>query len=356
MQEGSAVEAGEMLLTLDDTVPRTTLGIVAAELAAQRMREARLIGERDGDPTIVLPPAFADRVGEESRAKAFAGEQKLFDARRDMLVGERDQLREQIAQLNEQISGLEAQRAAKDSGIELIGAELAGVVSLYKRHLTSVDRMTALQRDKAGLEGDRGQLVAAIASARGKISETELQILQLAKDFQAGVLNDLRDAEARISGLRERQTAAEDQLRRVEIRSPAAGTVHELAVHTIGGVIGAGETIMLIVPRANSLVVDAKVTPNDVDQVAVGADVSVRIMAGNRRTVPVVAATVTWVSPDLMQDSATTRPYYLVRLALSDIGRASLGDLTLISGMPVEAFVETDKRTPLAYLVEPIRE
>jgi HlyD family secretion protein len=355
VEEGSAVEAGQVLLTLDDTLPRTTLGVVEADLGTQLAREARLIAERDGTPDLVPPAPLGGRTTEASLARALAGEQKLFEARRATLVGQRDQLREQVAQLNEQVAGLQAQRAAKDSQIQLTDDELVGVAALYQQRLTSTDRLTTLQRNKASLEGERGQLVAAIAGARGKISETELQILQLDKDFQTGVLNDLRDAEAKISGLRERQIAAEDQLRRIEIRSPSAGTVHELAVHTIGGIIGPGDTIMLIVPRADKLVVDAKVAPNDVDQVGLGAKVSVRILAGNRRTVPVRSATVTRVSPDLVQDNANTRPYYLVRMALTEES-TSPGDLVLLAGMPVEAFVETDKRSPLSYLVEPLRE
>lgn len=197
---------------------------------------------------------------------------------------------------------------------------------------------------------------ASIAEARGRISETELQILQLGKDFQTSVLNDLRDSEAKISDLRQRQTAAQDQLSRIDIRAPQSGVVHELAVHTIGGVIGPGETIMLIVPRADKLVIDAKISPQDVDQVMVGAEVGVRVMAGNRRTTPNLQATVIRVSPDLLLEAQTNRAYYLVRMVFTKAAMLSLADLHLLPGMPVEAYIGTQKRTPLEYLLKPLRE
>ena len=178
----------------------------------------------------------------------------------------------------------------------------------------------ALQRDKARLEGERGQFIAEIARARGKISETELQIIQLDQDFRTEVLKDLRDSQGKIAELRERVIAAEDQLKRVDIRAPQSGIVHQLTVHTVGGVIANGETIMLIVPRADTLVVEAKVAPQDIDQIALGAPATVRIMAGNQRTMPDITATLTRVSADLTREpppSGQSGPaYYLVRVSL----------------------------------------
>jgi HlyD family secretion protein len=258
--------------------------------------------------------------------------------------------------LQEQIEGLETQITAKDNELALIERELTSVSDLYDKRLVSVSQVTTLQRSRAALQGERGALVASVATARGKVSEIELQILQLDKDLQTSVLNDLREAEARIAELRERQTAAEDQLRRIEVRAPQDGAVHALAVHTVGGVIGPGETIMEIVPRADALVVDAKVAPQDVDQVVVGGPVELRVMAGNRRTTPTVNATVVRVSPDLLHDTETQRPYYLVRIALAADAMVALGDLRLVPGMPVDAYFATQQRTPLAYLLKPLGE
>jgi HlyD family secretion protein len=356
VEEGSEVEAGAVLVRLDDTQPRATLNIVRAELDRQLLREARLAAERDEAGQIVLPDDLAGRRDDPNVASAFSSEQKLFEARRTTVNGERAQLREQVAQYDEQIKGLTAQQEAKESELVLLARELEGVKALFEKQLVTMERQTALERNRASLEGERGQIVAQIAAARGKISEIELQVLQLDKDFRTDVLKDLRDSEAKIAELQERQTAAEDQLRRIDIRAPQAGTVHELAVHTVGGVIGQGQTIMQIVPRADKLVIDAKIAPNDVDQVAVGSEVTIRILAGNQRTTPVVKGRVLLVSPDLMRDPVTNQTSYLARVAFAPEAFADLGALKVIPGMPAEVFINTGDRTPLEYLLQPVSE
>src|SRR5215471_17588566 len=323
VKEGDAVDAGQLVLRLDDTVTRSTLGAVRSQLDETMAREARLLTERDDSDTVVFPAQLTTRRNDTSVAAAVAGEEKLFESRKTARTGQRAQLRERIAQLNEEVRGLSAQVAAKESELELIGKELAGVAELYQKKLVSISRYTQLERDQTRLQGERGQLIADIARARGKISETELQIIQLDQDFRTEVLKDLREAQGKIAELKERVTAAEDQLKRVDLRAPQAGTVHQLAVHTVGGVIANGETLMEIVPRADALVVDAKVAPNDIDQVAVGAKAVVRIMAGNQRTQPDLIGILTRVSADIaheqqqQQNSAQQQqPYYAVRIAL----------------------------------------
>jgi HlyD family secretion protein len=292
---------------------------------------------------------------------ATAGEEKLFESRRTARAGQRSQLRERITQLNEEVRGLSAQLAAKESELELIGTELVGVADLYKKNLVSISRYMQLQRDQTRLQGERGQFIADIARARGKISETELQIIQVDQDFRTEVLKDLRDAQGKIAELKERVTAAEDQLKRVDLRAPQAGFVHQLAVHTVGGVIANGETIMQIVPRADELVVEAKVAPNDIDQVAVGAEAVVRVLAGNQRTTPVITGRLTRVSADLtreqQQNSAQpAQAYYTVRIVLPAEEVARLRDIHLLPGMPVEVFIQTHERSPLQYLLKPLQE
>lgn len=356
VEEGSAVTEGDVLVRLDDTLPRTTLGSVRSALAAQLLREARLRAERDGAEEVTLPDSLIPRAAEPNIAVALSGEMRLFQARRNTLTGQRAQLREQIAQLNEQIAGLEAQLEAKASEIKFTDRELQSISELYFKQLVSVTQLTALQRARASLLGQRGELTAAVATARGRISEIELQVLQLDKDFQTSVLNDLREAEAKIADLSERQTAAEDQLRRIDIRAPQDGVVHELAIHTVGGVIAPGETIMQIVPRADELVIDAEVAPSDVDQIAVGGKAGIRVMAGNRRTTPLVDATVMRVSPDLLHEPQTGRPYFLVRMAFAQHAFDGIDELKLLPGMQVEAYVATEERTPLGYLLKPLQE
>ncbi len=268
-------------------------------------------------------------------------------------------MRERVAQTGSD-RGLSAQQTAKEAEIALIATELTGVTDLYKKNLVSISRFTQLQRDQTRLHGERGQLIAEIARARGKSSETELQIIQLDQDFRTETLKELRDAQGKIAELRERVAAAEDQLKRVELRSPQSGIVHQLQAHTVGGVIGNGETIMQIVPRADELVVDAKVMPQDIDQVAPGASVIVRIVAGNQRTAPDISGVLVRVAPDLTREQQNglqpAQAYYTARIALPPAALAKLKNIRLVPGMSAEAFIQTQERTPLEYLLKPLQE
>jgi HlyD family secretion protein len=361
VKEGSEVEEGQVVLRLDDTVTRSTLGVVRSQLDEWMAREARLLAERDDASAIVFPAQLTGRGHDPSAAMAIAGEEKLFESRKTARSGQRAQLRERITQTNEEIRGLSAQQTAKEAELDLIAKELVGVAGLYSKNLVSISRYTLLQRDQTRLQGERGQLIADIARARGKISEIELQIIQVDQDFRTEVLKDLREAQGKIAELKERVTAAEDQLKRVDLRSPQTGIVHQLMVHTVGGVIGNGETIMEIVPRADELVVEAKVAPSDIDQVGAGSTAVVRIMAGNQRITPQITGVLTRVSADLareQQQNSTQPPqaYYTVRIALSPQEVTRLKDIRLLPGMPAEVFIQTHERTPLQYLLKPLQE
>ena len=363
VHEGSAVEAGQVVMRLDDTVTRSTLGVVQSQLDELTAREARLLAERDGANAVVFPDSLMARIDEKSVAAAIAGEGKLFDARKNGRLGQQSQLRERIAQSNEEIRGLTSQQTGKERELKYITEELVGVTELYAQNLVSISRMNTLQRDKARIEGEQGQYVADIARARGKISETELQILQLDQDFRTDVLKDLRETEGKIGELKERVTAAKDQLQRVDIRAPQSGIVNQMSVHTVGGVIANGETVMQIVPRSDALVVEAKVAPQDIDQIAVGAVGVVRVMAGDQRTMPDLTGVLTRVSADLTHDQQNgqggqqaNQAYYLVRVSLPEKQVRRLGDLKLVPGMPAEVFIQTYARTPLQYLLKPLRE
>ena len=360
VKEGDAVEAGQVVVRLDETVTKATLGALQAQLDELLSREARLLAERDGVDAVAFPEQLNTRRQENSAATAFAGEAKLFASRRSVRVGQRAQLRERITQINEEMRGLTAQFEGKDGELKFIAEELKAVSELYEKNLVSIARLMALQRDQARIGGERGQLTAEIARSRGKISEIELQIIQLEKDFTTEVLKDLRECQGKIAELKERRTAAEDHLKRVDIRAPQSGFVHQLSVHTVGGVIGNGETIMQIVPRADTLVVEAKVAPQDRDQIAEGAKAIVRIMAGNQRTMPDLTGALTYISADLTREQQTgPQPvpvYYTVRASLPEQEVHRLGDLRLMPGMPAEVFIQTYPRTPLEYLIKPLRE
>jgi HlyD family secretion protein len=360
VHDGSVVESGQVVMRLDATVTKSTLGVVRSQLDEFLAREARLRAERDGANTITFPDELTSRIEEKSVASAMAGEQKLFEARKNARDGQRSQLGERIVQSNEEIRGLTSQQEGKERELKFVTEELVGVKELYAKNLVSISRFNTLQRDKARLEGEQGQYVAEIARSRGKISETKLQILQVEQDFRTDVLKDLRETEGKIAEFRERVTGAEDQLRRIDIRAPQAGIVNQLSVHTVGGVITNGEIIMQIVPRSDALVVEAKVAPQDIDQVAVGAVGIVRIMAGDQRTIPDVSGVLTRVSADLTRDPPNgmqeNQAYYLVRVSLPAKEVQRLGTLQLVPGMPAEVFIQTYARTPLQYLLKPLRE
>jgi len=360
VHDGSVVEEGQVVVRLDDTVPRSTLGVLRSQLDENEARRARLLTEREGADSISFPAGLIARSGETNIVAALGGEQKLFDSRKAARVGQRAQLRERISQSQEEIRGLGAQQEAKEHEIDLVAEELVGVSDLYKRNLVAISRYIQLRREQTRLQGERGQFIADIARARAKISETELQIIQLDQDFLTEVLKDLRDAEGKIAELVERMVAAEDQLKRIDIRAPRSGVVHSLAVHTIGGVIGNGETIMSIVPREDDLIVEAKVAPSEVDQIGLGASTVVRINAGNRRTMPDLDGILIHVSADLTRDQPSAagpgQAYYVVHVSLPKAQIERLEGFHLLPGMPAEIFIQTYARTPLQYLLKPLRE
>jgi membrane fusion protein, type I secretion system len=356
VQDGDRVKAGDILVQLDDTVTRANLAIVTKGLDELAARKARLETERDGADTIVFPPELVSRIKEPSVANAIANERKLFELRRSARSGQKAQLQQRIAQLKDEITGLTAQQDAKAREIELIGKELEGVRDLWQKNLVPITRVTALERDAARLDGERGQLIASVAQAKGKVSETELQIIQIDQDLSSEVAKDMREVDAKTGEFVERKVAAEDQLKRINIRAPQDGIVLNSKVHTVGGVITAGDTIMEIVPQSDNLQVEAKVNPHDIDQVQVGQTAILRFSAFNLRTTPEINGTVTRVSADTTTDQRTGQSYYVVRIALTKSEINKLGSIKLIPGMPVEAFVQTGERTVLSYLAKPLRD
>ncbi len=352
--DGDLVKAGDIVVRLDDTVTKASLAIVTKNLDGLLARAARLEAEQRGLDKITFPPMLLDRAADPDVKAVMASEAKLFDVRVNGRIGQKAQLRERITQLNEEIAGLTAQEKAKDQEIALVEKELTGVRDLYDKHLVQITRLTTLERDAARLSGERAQYIASRAQAKGKITETELQIIQVDKDLVSDVSKDLRETNDKIGEFVERKVTAEDQLRRVDIRAPQDGMVLQSSVHTVGGVITAGDAIMLIVPQADDLQVEAKVNPQDIDKLQVGQKTLLRLSAFNQRTTPELTGAVTRVSPDVTTDQRTGQSYYTIRVSMPPDEVARLGDVKLIPGMPVEAFVQTGDRTLLSYLIKPL--
>ncbi|RXH05851.1 MULTISPECIES: HlyD family type I secretion periplasmic adaptor subunit [Bradyrhizobium] len=355
-RDGDLVKAGDIVVRLDDTVTKANLAIVTKNLDAAQARAARLQAEQRGLDKIEFPQSLLERADDPDVKALLAAETKLFDVRVNGRTGQKAQLRERITQLNEEIAGLSAQEKAKDQEIALVQNELTGVRELYDKRLVQISRLTQLERDSARLNGERAQYIASRAQAKGKITETELQIIQIDKDVVSEVSKDLRETNDKIGELIERKVAAEDQLRRVDIRAPQDGMVLQSTVHTVGGVVTAGDTLMLIVPQADDLQVEAKVNPVDIDKLQIGQKTLLRLSAFNQRTTPELNGVVSRVSPDVTTDQRTGQGYYTIRVSMPPEEVARLGDVKLIPGMPVEAFVQTGDRTMLSYLMKPLHD
>jgi HlyD family secretion protein len=356
VRDGDRVRAGDILVRLDETVTRANLAIVTKGLTELYARQARLGAERDGADTVPMPKELADRANNPDVKEAMASERRLFELRRNTRLGKKDQLQQRVKQLQEQIVGLTAQQDAKSKEMELIGKELEGVRELWAKNLVQINRLTSLEREQARLQGERGSLIAAAAEAKGKISETQLQILRVDQEFSTDVAKELRETDSKIGEFVERKVTAEDQLKRTDIRAPQDGVVFQSTANTVGGVITAGDPIMLIVPETDTLLVEVKVDPKDIDQVKLGQPVLLRFSAFNMRTTPELNGTVSRIAADTSFDQRTGQNYYVVRIAMTNDEIKRLGDVRLTPGMPVEAFIQTGERTLMSYLVKPLRD
>jgi membrane fusion protein, type I secretion system len=356
VRDGQRVRAGEVVLRLDETVTRVNLAIVTKGLDEMTARQARLASERDQVEQVAFPATLLGRANEPDVAAAIQSEGKLFELRRSARLGQKSQLRERIGQLDEEVRGYTALQEAKAEEIELIQRELEGVRALWNKNLVQINRLISLEREAARLKGERAQSVAAIAQSRGKIGEIELQIIQIDQDLSSEVARELREVEGKIGEFIERKVAAEDQLKRVEIRAPQDGVVHQLAVHTVGGVVPPGDPIMLIVPEADALSVEAKIWPQDIDQLHVGQSAGLRFSAFNQRTTPEINGVITRISADVSREDKTGQSFYTIRIGIRPEEIAGLGNVKLVPGMPVEAFMKTYDRTVMSYFTKPLHD
>ena len=354
VRDGDRVNAGDVLLRLDDTMTRTNLGVVTKALDELAARRARLEAERDGSAAPAFPDDLIARASDSDVINAIASEEKLFHLRKSSRQGQKEQLGQRIEQLQKEIEGLIAQEAGKGREGQFVARELTGIRSLWEQRLVPLTRLTTLERDTARLEGERAQIAASIAQARGKIAETELQILQLERDLSSEVAKELREIDARMGELTERKAAAADQMRRIDVLAPQNGIVHQMAVHTVGGVVAAGETMMLIVPSGDNLIVEARLAPKDIDQVFVGQRVALRFSGLNQRTTPTIEGTLRQISADVAKDPRTDAPYYTMRIDIEPDQLALLDGVQLLPGMPVETFVRTTERNVASYLAKPL--
>ncbi|MCH9662193.1 MAG: HlyD family type I secretion periplasmic adaptor subunit [Gammaproteobacteria bacterium] len=354
ISEGDPVYQGQLLMRLDGTETQSRLSIVRGRIDELLAKQARLRAERDGLDEIEFPFEIAYRSVEESVENILSGQKRLFASRQATLVGQKAQLKEKITQLDKEILGLEAQLQAKEAQASLIASELEDLLGLREQGLVSEGRVLALKREAAKIGGERGQHVAQIARIKGQISETRLQIIQLEQEARTEVLNEITDVEAQLTELTEKRVAAEEQLRRIEIRAPHSGQIHQMMVHTIGGVIGPGQQLLQIVPQDDRLVVEARLEPRDIDQIRVRQAAVARFSAFDQRSTPEIKGFVKRIAADLSQDPVTGQQYYAVRIEFDEKEKTRLGKNELVPGMPADIFIATGARTPISYLLQPL--
>ncbi|MGV1908193.1 HlyD family type I secretion periplasmic adaptor subunit [Agrobacterium cavarae] len=354
VRNGSRVAAGDVLIKLDDTITRANLAIITKQLDQLTARRFRLIAERDNLQEIATSSAQSSVFEGAPSPEYVVAEQALFTSRRDTLNSQKAQLRQRIDQIGQETKGLTVRLKAKEEELSWIGQELIRVRNLSDQQLIQFNRLAELERLRAQLDGERGQLIAEVARTETRVTETELQILQLDQDRRTEVVTELRDVDNKLAELAEQRVSADDQLKRIDILAPQSGVVHELAVHTIGGVISPGETIMQIVPVNDALVVEARIQPADIDQLHIGQRATLRFSAFNQRTTPEIFGEIKTIAADLIFNQQTGESWYTARISIPAEELSRLGSLPLLAGMPVETFVQTGERTALSYLLKPL--
>ncbi|TQN58878.1 HlyD family type I secretion periplasmic adaptor subunit [Agrobacterium tumefaciens] len=354
--EGDRVEAGQVLLRLSATIVQANLSIVENTLAQLYSRRARL-GAELAEASSFTVPEDLEALTNLKAAKTFIdSEQSLFNSRRNALSGMKKQLATRKDQLADEARGLSVQVEATDNELAIVKEDVSKTQELYKKGLVTLQRLNLLKRQLSNLEGQQGQYMAARAQTVGKLSELDLQLLQLDEDRKSEVTKDLTSIEATVAEYEERLAATRDQLDRLDIRSPIAGRIYQLSVHNINGVIQPGEVLMLVVPEKEELAIEANIVPKDIDQIYVGQPVTIRFTAFNQSTTPDVSAEVAVVAPDLQTDSRTGTSYYSLRIKPSKAGMEHIPGGRLYPGMPAEVFIQTSERSVLSYFVKPFQD
>jgi len=347
--DGDMVAAGDPLIVLDDTQLRAEYGMTRSQLVASQAMEARLVAERDGLGTI----DFGRMLEADTRRaqEARESENRIFNARRGSRLGEISVLQKRIGQLNEQISGLQSMISTKRKLETSYSGEIGELRELLSEGYVDKQRLLEQERKLGMLRAEIADHQSDIIRTKLQISETELQIVQLNKDFSSEVVGQLAEVQTRVFDLQERISALEDRISRVVIRAPEDGMILGMKIHTVGGVVGPGTPLLDIVPSVSDLIVEAQVSPIDIDRVSVGKKADIRFSAFKNATTPEIEGKVVQLSADRLMNEQTGMPYYLARVALTEEGIQALGALKLQPGMPAEVLINTGSRTMLQYLI-----
>ena len=352
VKEGDEVKAGDVVLRLDQTQTKASLGIITSELNELIARRARLEAIRSSSENAVFPDGF--RLVSADNEHLATESQRLLVVQRETLASQKSQLEQRVGQIGEQIKGLEQQKIAKTKELALVEAQLVRVKSLFDRQLVPALRLYELQRDQSRMNGELADIGAAIPRLNGQQTETRLKGIELEQQSRSDASKELAEVSAKISELTQKKLAAEDQLQRVDLKAPLSGYVHQLSAHTVGGVIGPGDVVMQIVPKDAALAIEVKISPGDIDQLSVDQHAILRFTAFNQRSTPEVQARIVKIAADVSQDQRTGAEYYTIRIEPDADSMKALAGKKILPGMPVEAFVQTNSRTVLSYFIKPL--
>lgn len=356
VKEGSVVKAGDPLIKLEDTQARTRYDLLHNQVIEYSATEARLIAQRDNQATIKFPANLLTQAKNPEIKKIIDVQTTIFINDKKTYDDNLKILQQRVAQLENQIKGHKAQVEANSEQLVYVEKELQAYRELDKKNYADKPRMWALERESSRLEGNRGELIASVSQAEQKIGETQQQIIALKNNTQKEILDDLAEVQRHLAETIEHEKATEDVLRRTIITSPQNGIVVNMQEHTVSGVIGPGKDIMDIVPNDDAMVVEARISPLDIDIVHPGLEAKVKLVSYKQRSLPALNGVVTEVSADSFFDSQTNSSYYRARISISREELERLKSIRLYPGMPVEVMIIVDKRTAWEYFITPVKE
>lgn len=351
---GDRVDKDDLLIRLDDTLLRANLNIYKNRLRESVAQRARLVAERDGLQEIIWDDRTLKPFDMELSYDARQGQERIYQARLSTREGQISRLNKQIKQFHNQKTGINAIQNSRQTQLSFLDEELKSVQSLSQKGLSSKSAVMAIQRQREEIIGLIAEQDAELDRIQNSISEAEIQILQVDHEFTQNVLTELYQVDQEINEISQQLHATIQQLNRIEIRAPVSGIIHELSVFTIGGVIGAGSPILQIIPQDEGFEIEANIEPQFVDEIYPNQHATLRFSAFNQRTTPEINGTIKGISPNVVINEQTGLSFYKIRLTVPEAELARLGDQPILPGMPVEAFIKTQERTPLNYLLKPL--
>lgn len=355
--DNDAVRAGQLLVRLDDVFAQAELGVMKAQLREALATSARLTAESVGSTSMETPVAPGLPTDDPLLEDVLVDQLRLLMTRKQSLDSSVSRINELVTEKQALIEGQEAQIAAFESQLAIVTEELSQLEQLTDQALVSNQRVNEVRRSKAEIEGQLAGVRSSIASTQSSIAELRLQADQLVSDFRSAALAERQTVSQKIAEVSEKIIVAEARLARLEIRAPIDGIVHDSTIHTVGGVVSPADVLMLIVPPAEHLVVDLRVTPADVSRIHAGQDADVRLLSFDMRETPLLSGKVEAVAPDLLQDPMTGTSYFSVRVGVEDDELAKLPEgVELTPGLPAEGYFQTGQRSVWSYLMGPVEE